>query len=1156
MTSPPEDTPDHQSESRSPPAAAEGPSNPVPADAAHASATSPASTVPLPEGAGPVGPLVEDIKERLADLSGRESELRHREDEVAQQQRLLEGHAREGPAEDLEAQAAELKEQRRQLDEQRAAIEETLRTLAEREAADARRHAELRRRLAEKLDLIRRRKSEFIEKVRLAQAELKRRKLALARDRQKLDQQAGALDQRRVALERRVADLETRAREVDARTEALQPRLEELERAAAALDERRRSLAEQEAEAAARARDLDEKEAKLQRRGDALEARARELEQRAEASEAQRAELDSRRREIEPRESELRDRDDELRVRAQQLDGREQELDARAAQFESEAAALRSHAAEVEQSQAELRVRAAELDADRMRLDELARSLERRKAQLGTREVELAENQRLVSGFQDALARQREELNVWERALEERQAALAERTGQLDEREKGLNERSAAVEARCDEVVQREAEIEKRRASVDKLYQQATETRERAQSQQQEAAALLERAEAREAELRRESLQTEIDRERVQRDCATLVTEQEELARLQAEVERRADRYPEAELPEEPAPAISAAPGIPRATLWRRGLALGGVAGLAAALVWFVVEQPRYRGLAEIRIASQRGSSEQIAGEHADWLMSDAVADYWQGPPPVETWRAVGTAQRVWARPLPASNSVRLALETADAGLAETLLPAAARAYCAYVEDLPLERFRCPRMIEWNERKAALSDELSRRRDRRRELQARLAEVPASLERKKVQEAFDKALDEFKQVVARLREQRAELLALQSQELPRGEVPAEAYQQGLAEDPLYQEDLKEFRSQASRYQTELVVSMVLLIDPLRELRESVQGLAATMVEQRDLRPPPDVRTLLEQCLAQVSDFDDQLAQFSQAWTRHREAIERLEASEQVVELLKLQQQVVDAVRELTEEARRVLGEVETGVEKLGAAGKAGTRALVVASALHGYLSRSTARVDALAQIAGMTDPSVNFRLDAHDRQVRALRARLGDRRQRVREMLQAEADRTAGAKHAEQERQLRERLGEAEQQRQTLMDAFVTNLERLRALDEQHQELRELSVELEAEEAAVTRLEARLAEQETERPESLRDRVELARADHEQIAGADRLRNAGVAGAVTFAAAGLLLLLMFAPRSRREVDAEGPTDDEPALVRQEDTRRAGRPHED
>ncbi len=199
------------------------------------------------------------------------------------------------------------------------------------------------------------------------------------------------------------------------------------------------------------------------------------------------------------------------------------------------------------------------------------------------------------------------------------------------------------------------------------------------------------------------------------------------------------------------------------------------------------------------------------------------------------------------------------------------------------------------------------------------------------------------------------------------------------------------------------------------------------------------------------------------------------------------------------------------------------------------------LSGVAEQVAILAEAAGAIDPAVNFRLDAHDRQLRGLRSRLRDRQERIRRVLQAEADRAARVERDGQERRLRAVIGASDDQRQALMDTLVANLRRLRELDQRHQELRGLSAELKAEDGAVARLTERLEQLEAERPELRRDVVTLVDSRYEQTTGRHRIRNAGLAGAATFAAAGLLFLLMFAQRPRRTGAARTGADGDPAL---------------
>jgi hypothetical protein len=552
-----------------------------------------------------------------------------------------------------------------------------------------------------------------------------------------------------------------------------------------------------------------------------------------------------------------------------------------------------------------------------------------------------------------------------------------------------------------------------------------------------------------------------------------------------------------------------------------RAVVLSVLAGVVAGLICGVVEQPRYRGLAEVQVSAERGSAARIAREHADALLSDGAAEHWQGSPAVEQWRAARAARDVTVRVLPQSGNLELALDTPDRALAETLPGAAVSAYIAYVNTLPLEHFRSPGDIEWSERQTALAEELQRRRTRRQEIEARLARTPLVSERSDVQIAFNEALDGFDQVVERLRRLRPELKTLQSQELPRGEVTTEVYQRGLAEDTLYQEDLQEHASEARQYRAELAVALTLLVDPLEGLGKTVQDLSATIVEQRDLQPPPNVRTLLEQCLADTGDLERSLTEFAQGWGQRREMVERLRASEQVVELVEQQGQALDAAGRLVIEARRVSREVHTRIDALGAEGNAGTREIVVVNALRRVLSRVDEQVDVLAEAATAINPSTNFRLDVHDRQLRGLRTRLRDREERIRQVLQADADRAARAERDAHERRLRDAIDASDDERQALMDTLVANLRRLRELDEQHRELGELNAELKVEEAAIGRLTKRLELLEAERPALRRDVLTLVGSRCERTAGHHRLRDAGLLGVATMVVTGLLFLLLF-----------------------------------
>lgn len=702
---------------------------------------------------------------------------------------------------------------------------------------------------------------------------------------------------------------------------------------------------------------------------------------------------------------------------------------------------------------------------------------------------------------------------------------LAQSVGDIKSRLARLSEREA-------ELRRREAEMENGRESVDKLYRQAAGARGETRLQEHQIAKLRGWLAAREARLRDESRQLEADCESLRRECAAFTTEQTQPDPPFSEAEPEPDR------PSAPQPSLEPPAAPPPVNLSRRALLLSALAGLLAGSIWYTTQMPRFRGLAELQVTGQRGSPERIAWEHVDGLMSDALLEHWQEPPTAESWIAARAAPNVAVRRLPENGMLQLSFDTPDQALAQELPPAVIRAYIAYLNTLPLDHFRSPRHIEWTAQHDALSEELSSRRTRQQEIQARGADTPLPAERGEVQATFDQAVTDFKQTVERLREQREELAALQSREVPRGELSPETYQQALAEDALYQEDLKEFASEARQYRTELAVAMVLLNDPLQDLRKTVRELNATMTEQRDLRPPPNVRTLLEYCLAQMNDLERVLAEFAQGWVQQRETIERLDVPEQVVELVNHQSQATDTCARLLAEVQRVLPDVQSRIDTLSEKDNAGTRAIVVLSVLRGDLTRLAEQADTLAQAADAVNPAANFRIDAHDRQLRGLRTRLRNRQETLQKNLQDEADRLARAAYDEQERQLRETIDASEQQRQTQMETLVNSLQRLQDLDQQHQQLRELNAELNAEQAAVTRLEQRLAQLDAERPQSPRDSIQLVDSRWFQTTGRNRLRNAGFVAAATFAGFELMFLLLLVQR-RAAPPARPTAEDQP-----------------
>ena len=1085
---------------------------------------------------GAIHPLVEDIRSGLVDMEARAEELRRREQQCARQERLLELLSRVDlldvkPSGD-QSGASESSQQR--------ALVEALATLVEQEAAGALQQQHISSRITDTLVRVSQRKREIVTRLQQVRAEIEKHQQDLVRQHTELEQRGREVDRRIQGLERDQKLQEDRARELAQSERKIAQRAEQLTQQAGRLSEQEEQLRcrgvmldasslENERRAARiveTAAELDVREQSLSSRGAefeqqiaALEFRADRQKQRADELDAKATELASREEQLQARAAELDDRSGGLaehdrahRLQLTELDKSRRELDERIKQLVQREAALELRESRVqerveeltsqtrasEQREGALASRAEAVESRSKKLDEVARKLSNKKSELVAYGEKLEQGRRELNQQRESLAKQREQ---WGGEIEQEVQAQLQRRSEL--------------------LTRRETELTKRSESIDQLHVQARQAQEQARLKDRELAELQERIAGRESQLSRESLQLEVDRERLREEYVALAAEQEKLAKLQLEAEAASVSGTDM------TPIVAIQPAVLESSCFRRrAVIVTVVTSVIAGLLWYLLDQPRYRGVSQLAVATTRGLPRRIIGEHADELMTSELGGFWKGPPELEAWTAARDANRIAVQPLPDRGRIRLTCETADRVLAESLPSAAAQAYAASVEARSLEAFRSPREIEWLERHATLDEELRQSRTRCTEIEARLAELPMAADRESAQQSFDHALDAFEQTVANLRSRRAELRALEAHELPRGLVTPEQYQQTLADDAIYQEDLKEFASEARQYRTELAVAMVLLDDPLRELRKTVQTFGATLSEQNDLQPPPNVRVFLEKSRAEIDDFDGFLAEFSQGWSKRREKIERLAVSDQVVELFNYQTQAMDAAARLIVEARRVRQAIITRIDDLSAGGNSGTREIVVTSLVRGDMSRMTEQIELLAEAVGATNPANNFRIDAHDRQLRGLRTRLRDRQELVRQNLQEEADQSASLERTQRQRELREAISEIEQQRQAQTDTLVNSLQQVRQLDRQYKELSELSAELKAEQAAARRLAERMTQLEARRPPSGRDVVKLIGSEVEQIAGRDRVRNASLVGGAAFATVGLLFLLTFATRPR------------------------------
>lgn len=661
--------------------------------------------------------------------------------------------------------------------------------------------------------------------------------------------------------------------------------------------------------------------------------------------------------------------------------------------------------------------------------------------------------------------------------------------------------------------------LEKRREAVDKLYLQAIQIREEAQQQFREMGALKRQLETREAALRQEGLQLELDREQLARERAALAGERARPLSAPA------------------TPGRVQAPAAGRRLAWTAATMLAAAAAGAAAWAWLEFERPVYRATQEVRIESTRDEPVRVLGEYLALALDPATHAAARGD---STSRPAGATEARSPSPRAASpdvaagtvrallqrNGIELTLSGPEAqAVADELAVVVAR-LVEHFRSLPAERLAAPRLAEWQGIRdvvAAELDEALRQRDATR---ARLADVPDAAAWQRLQEQYQQRQTAFREADAQLRDARDQLAALEAEETPRGVVTPEALAAALADDAVHAEDLKELAAEAEAEQRELLAAMERVQEPLRLLGQAAAALRLALIEQCDLQPPTEVRAVLEAGLTQLDGLERKLSEGAADWSVQRSALEELRLPEQAGELLAAQGRAAAHVQVLLREAEQRAASISAQVNALAEKPGVRTRELVVANALRGGLSRLAATVVGLARAARDTDVQHNFRLDAHDRQVRNLRVRLDQQADALGHTLQQRADEAARANRDRRLRELRAQIDALQRTRDEQMSRVAGALAELRRLEECTLELREAAAELRAHQLSIARLEQRRRDIDAQRPEILPDRFEVGELHVEPFAGTRRAAHASVAAGVTFAAVWLLQGLLILVQRR------------------------------
>ncbi len=1017
-------------------------------------------------GSDRFGPLVAEIRQRLASLAQRELAVQRREHELDEEHARVVSSVREGSHPELAEARARLQEREEQLAARAVDIDRH-------RAAIRRRNVELRAQ-AERLE---REKANLVEAAR----RLKERKKALhearERDRAELSRKVTTHQELEQELQRRLL---LARNEITQQREDLAAQQHQLEQERQQFESRRGELELAEQEAEARQRMLDELAAETEPLHSELKAREARLEEAEarfnEESGRRRTELEEAQRRAQARlAADARSQEESLSEDALKLEAQIRE-DAQRCEVEFRTRVERQEAEfaervrrqEAESSEA-ARHREARLDADEERL-------ESERAGMRDKRRELAEQWRQTRARRGELTRASDEVAAERRILEQQRGELEQREQEAANREQQFQEQLAQFEARESEARQAELRLD--------LHLQELEGRQVAQR-------------AREAELTRAREE--------------LIAEYETAAIMARE--------------------RAAAARPPR--FWLRSLAIAAIAAVGAGVAVWVTQPSSTRTSLEIEIATESEDASLVARQHAVALLdSERVAAVLDGGA-AELWQSYAARGAISAQPIPGQTAIEVAATGPNPGENALLLRTLVDSYVAAVNNAPSEPQLPPAYQDLGVRRVGVAAELLALTERMAEVNTQLESLPVADDHDARTADVARLRETYTATGARIAQQREQVQTVEA-ELPHGEIDADALERALAADAVYQQDLKEFAEAARQYQRELGVALLMLAEPAAQARAASRTLLATVVEQRDLQPPPSVRAVLEDAQLDAERVDTELETLVQALPVWQRQLEALDVSEDAADLVTLHNAVIEAVGGVVDETRGLAERMEAHATTLSAQDDGGTRHIVVAAVLRSDTRQFADSAALLANAVKAVSFKDNFELDAQNHQIRGLRGRLNQRSQAMMDQLQVAADRRAADDHALRVTAERDALRALEDDRERWLIEFADAVDALRAVDQQLLARRQFEVELAVLEKQQSQLEAQLDRLDTELSEMRRSATDPDRIPppdtafhHQVVAGQDRDRRAAAAGGAAFVLVWLAAML-FSAHGKRE----------------------------
>lgn len=910
----------------------------------------------------------------------------------------------------------------------------------------------------------------------------------------------GPLEQAERKDAERAQSLATRAVELDTMQAALAQRGQALEREEAELERRRAAQGTMADELTTRADELERWGAELESRARALEAQERELSTRAEALQRRQSELTAATDSLDALESQARQAADTLAQRREEL----AELEAQHAQVRQ---AHRQAAQELEQLQTELAWRRAETAeavrrwatqrdaaaAELGRLEERSRLLAEQLAVLDQREAALANRSAELDASQGELRAAREELQRAREAQEAARAALADEHTALD---------------------QARGELEERRASIERLYAQAAAAAQRGREQEEAARGVRAAADQHAESLRKQALALDVERQEIEQARAQLELERGQVVALRDDYKTLID--------EASAPRTAPPPRVGLRWWVRTGL-ISIAAGLGAALGWQRLHPPVSTVAARVTLESPL----PLAAQLAELLNPQAAGAFIASESIASDWRAALRRHDLTAAPTADGRTIEVEWRTTTPLEEGNKLNLALLGFRAHVVRTVGSLPPSEELQRWESEVASAEQEIADACDAITQTQRELDGLPGAGERDGWQARMQGALADILRLEADAARQRAAVMRLEGQTPGAVAVPAEALAEALTRDPVSQEDRKELAVQAKKYHTELAVAMVLVDEPLQGLRSALATLLHAIDEQRALTPTPAIAALLEDAQNACRQLDAAAAAFAQSWAAQRSAAEQCEELDEIAKLLGIQKDAGAGVLALTSQARQLVMTLQANVDKLDTTAEAGTRGVVVSAMLRSELGKLQEKLAKLSESSRSVDPATNFRLDAAERSVRNLSARLSERREALRRQIEATLAAAAADEHQRALDAARQALRELEDQRPARVAALG---EALRGLSESEPGIVKrfmLTAELRQQQERLALLESRRAALDGARPQPRGAQVSVEALRTEPAAGGAALSQVAWAGAGGAGLVWLVSIALFSGLRRR-----------------------------